>query len=184
MTTNCQECKLPEHDREYYSWKFVTPITLSEEIRALNTDDAWNTADHVYFIERNGKIAHCKGRQATGSSTFVSFPPIPGLRLNIDDPFVTFSAEFSTEKQKELHRRLAQAVCLEIMTRADMLDGVKYESEREMQRYVSGCKFSDPDVTRILKKDQAFLENWKVVAIEQKDSKKRKIDEREKKETE
>jgi len=70
------------------------------------------------------------------------------------------------------------------MTRADMLDGVKYESEREMQRYVSGCKFSDTDVTRILKKDQAFLENWKVVAVEQTDSKKRKIDETEKKETE
>lgn len=160
--TDCSECKLAEHDPAYYSWKFVTPRALSDEVRALNTPDAWQTADHVHFINLNGKISYSKGLHATGSSEFLFAPAIPGLRLDIGPSHVTFSRDFTDEQMLDLHKRLSKYVAICILQRAGLVGEQWGWANQTTNMLVSGNKFAEESVRKTLKSNDEEISKFEI----------------------
>ena len=184
--TDCSQCKLAEHDPEYYSWKFVTPRALSDEVRELDTPEAWQTADHVHFINSNGKISYSKGLHATGSSEFLFAAAIPGLRLDIDPSHITFSKDFTDEQMLDLHQRLSRYVAICILQRAGLVGEQWGWANRTVNMLVSGNKFAEESVRKTLKSNDEEISKFVVsvtpataatsVEPTQTDAKKRKLE--------
>ena len=159
--------KLEQWDNDFYS-----PVTFEQELLALDTPAAWQTADHVYFIKRNGEILHSKGALAIGCSEFTECPSIPGLRLNLSSSgHITFAADFAEDKRKELHTRLGTAVATFVAMRSRWEEIECSWALSMTARLLDGRLFTDPLVQDCRECIDIEVAKWKITLTQVEEKK-------------